>query len=178
MADTTHWQRTTWSGVQLLIRTARPDDEPILEELFRNLSPEDLRFRFLTSLSRVPAEQIQRMTHVDHQSAESWIAFLMEDQTPVATAMLASDPTGTRAEIAISVRSDHRQRGIGWEMLSFVAEQAEERGIEVIESVESRDNRAALEVQRNMDFVFEEIPGDPTVVLVSKRLGAGGEINI
>lgn len=169
----TGWQRTTWTGVEIDIRTARPDDEPILTELFRNVSPEDLRFRFLSGLSHVPPEQIRRMTHVDHETAESYIAFLRENQLPVATGMLAADPTGKRAEVAISLHADYRQRGIGWEMLSFLSEQAEARGIEVIESIESRDNRAALEVERNMDFKLESIPGDSTLVLVSKRLGSG-----
>lgn len=167
------WQRTTWTGVHLDIRPARPEDEATLTELFRNVSPEDLRFRFLSSLSRVPPEEIRRMTNVDHDTAASYIAFLADDQTPVATGMLASDPTGKRAEVAISLHADYRQRGIGWEMLSFLAEQAEERGIEVIESIESRDNRAALEVERDMDFKLESLPGDPTLVLVSKRLGIG-----
>jgi len=168
----THWQRTTRGGVQLLIRAARPEDESVLEDLFRNVSPEDLRFRFLSAVAHVSPEQIRRMTHVDHQSAESWIALLSDGETPVASALLARDPSGSRAEVAISVRSDHRQRGIGWEMLAFVAEQAKARGIEVIESVESRDNRAALQVERDMNFTFQDLPGDPTLVLVSKRLSS------
>lgn len=171
----TRWQRTTWTGVDIDIRAARPDDEALLTELFRTVSPEDLRFRFLSSLSRVPPEQIHRMTNVDHETAESYLAFLRDNlEMPVATAMLASDPTGKRAEVAISLHADYRQRGIGWEMLSFLSEQAEARGIEVIESIESRDNRAALEVERDMDFQLESIPGDPTLVLVSKRLGGEG----
>lgn len=178
MTDDT-WQRSTWTGVNFVIRAARPDDDPILEELFRNVSPEDLRFRFLTALAHVPPDQIKRMTNVDHESAETWIAFLAEDRTPVATAMLASDAARMRAEVAISVRSDFRQRGIGRELLAFVSEQAEARGIQVIESIESRDNRAALEVERDMDFTLSPVPGDPTLVLVSKHLraasGASGE---
>lgn len=168
-------QRTTWTGVQIDIRAAGPDDEPVLTELFHNVTPEDLRFRFLTGISHVPPDQIRQMTHVDHKSAETWIAFLSDNHEPVATAMLAADPTGKRAEVAISIHADYRQRGIGWELLSFAAEQAEARGIEVIESIESRDNRAALEVEQNMNFKLEAIPGDPTLVLVSKRLGPATE---
>lgn len=169
----TQWTRTTWKDIQLAIRAARPEDEPILEDLFRNVSPEDLRFRFLTSLNRVQPEVIRRMTHVDHQSAETYIAFTADTQLPVATAMLASDPEGKRGEVAISVRSDYRERGIGRELLAFVAEQAEARGLEVIESLESRSNRAALSVERDMAFTMVDIPDDPTVVLVRKELGAG-----
>lgn len=167
-----HWRRTTWTGVEIDIRTARPEDEALLTELFRNVSPEDLRFRFLSSVSRVPPEEIHRLTHVDHETAESYLAFLADDpRMPVATAMLASAPTGKRAEVAVSLHADYRRRGIGWEMLAFLAEQAEARGIEIIESVESRDNRAALEVERDMGFKTEPLPGDPTLVLVRKQLG-------
>ena len=120
MSDT-HWSRTTWKDIQLLIRTARPDDAPILEDLFHNVNPEELRFRFLTSLSKVQPEEIRRMTHVDHQSAETYIAFTADTRLPVATAMLATDTEGKRGEVAISVRSDHRDLGIGRELLAFVA---------------------------------------------------------
>ena len=124
----TRWQRTTWTGVDIDIRAARPDDEALLTELFRNVSPEDLRFRFLSSLSRVPPEQIHRMTNVDHETAESYLAFLRDNlEMPVATAMLASDPTGKRAEVAISLHADYRQRGIGSEMLMFLSELAKAR---------------------------------------------------
>lgn len=171
MSDT-HWSRTTWKDIQLLIRTARPDDAPILEDLFHNVNPEELRFRFLTSLSKVQPEEIRRMTHVDHQSAETYIAFTADTRLPVATAMLATDTEGKRGEVAISVRSDHRDLGIGRELLAFVAEQAEARGLDVIESIESRANRGALAVERDMAFTMIDIPGDPSAVLVRKELGA------
>lgn len=172
MSDT-EWTRTTWKNIPLRIRTARPDDDPVLTELFHNVNPEDLRFRFLTGLSRVRPEEIHRMTHVDHKTAETYIAFTADTGIPVATAMLAADREGKRGEVAISVRSDHRDLGIGRELLAFVAEQAEARGLEVIESIESRANRGALAVERDMAFTMIDVPGDPTVVLVRKELGAG-----
>ena len=42
----------------------------------------------------------------------------------------------------------------------------------MIESIESRANRGALAVERDMAFTMIDIPGDPSAVLVRKELGA------
>lgn len=41
-----------------------------------------------------------------------------------------------------------------------------------MESIESRENRAAIEVERDMGFTVKMDPDDPTLVLVQRKLGA------
>lgn len=164
------WSVTTRSGLKLSIRAATEGDDAILADFFHHIRAEDLRFRFLSSVKDVTAEQIRRMTHIDHKANETYIAFLDEGRAPVAAAALASDVSGERGEVAISVHADHRNRGIGWELLAFVADQATARGLKTIESIESRANHDAIELERNMGFSVESFPGDSSLVLVSKRL--------
>lgn len=42
--------------------------------------------------------------------------------------------------------------------------------VSTIESIESRENHAAIEVEEDLGFTAEFVPGDPTVVRVSKTL--------
>lgn len=51
-------------------------------------------------------------------------------------------------------------------MLHLVAAYAEAQGIRTLQAIESRDNHAAIELERAMVFVASEYPGDPTLVLV------------
>lgn len=171
MADRT-WEFVTRTGLNIVVRAAGPNDNPILDDLFHHVSPEDLRFRFLAGMKEVPPEQIREMTHVDHHTIETYIGFLDDNQTPVATAMLAREGSSGRGEVAISVRADYRGHGIGWKMLALVVEQAKAWGLKVIQSVESRANHDAIELEKNMGFTAAPYPDDPTLVLVTKKLGA------
>ena len=44
------------------------------------------------------------------------------------------------------------------------------RGIGAIESIEARDNREAIALEREMGFTARSCPGDSTLILLSKRL--------
>lgn len=159
---------TTWKGFTFRVRPATPGDEPALAELFEKVSPEDRRFRFLSSVRKVGQDFLERLTRVDHERTEDFLAF--DGDTLIASAMMAADPEGKRAEVAISIRSDHKGRGVGWCLLDHVARFAQAKGIELLESIESRDNREAIALEREMGFTATPYPGDATLVLVQKRL--------
>ncbi len=159
----------TRSGVVIHVRPVRPEDETLLSEFFALVSPEDLRLRFLGGVREVSKERLVAMTRVDHQTTENFIAF-DADKAIVATAMVACDPSMTKAEVAISVRSEDKHKGIAWEMLRHVARYAQARGVTTLESIESRENHAAIELEREQGFVVVPYPDDSTLVLIRKDL--------
>jgi GNAT superfamily N-acetyltransferase len=73
--------------------------------------------------------------------------------------------------VAITIREDFKNQGISWELLHYLADVAAARGCKAIESIERRENRAAIELERNMGFVAEPDPDDSTVMIVRKELG-------
>lgn len=162
---------TTQSGVRLNVRPAAPEDETRLGEFFANVTPEDIRFRFLSAMRRVGHEQLHELVAVDHMRTENFLAFNASGRKLLATAMLAADPSLEKAEVAIAVRADMKHCGIGWTMLQYLADYAEARGIKAIESIEYRDNREAIALEREMGFTATTCPGDATLVLVRKVLG-------
>ncbi|WBO20671.1 GNAT family N-acetyltransferase [Sphingomonas abietis] len=163
-------ERTTRSGFTFHVRTATDIDDPLLADFFAHVSEDDLRFRFLSAMPHVSEAQLRAMTHVDHRHTESFVAFTQDGSLLVATAMLACDPALAHAEVAIAIRADHKARGIGWELLHYIAGVAAARGIQTIESLESRANHAAIEVEQDSGFRMESVPDDPTVVRVVKTL--------
>ena len=159
---------TTWTGFEFRVRPATPADAPALAELFEKVSAEDRRFRFLSGVQKVGQDFLDRLTRVDHERTEDFLAF--DGDTLIATAMMAADPAGQRAEVAISIRSDYKNRGLGWTLLDHVARFAAGKGVELLESIESRDNREAIELEREMGFTATSYPGDASLVLVQKKL--------
>ena len=165
----TPWtELTTWTGFRFRVRPAAPDDGPALAEMFEKVAPEDRRFRFLSGVQKVGQDFLDRLTRVDHDRTEDFLAF--DGDRMIASAMLAADPTGERAEVAISIRSDYKHRGVGWTLLDHVARFAATKGIELLESIESRDNREAIALEKEMGFTATAYPGDATLVLVQKQL--------
>jgi hypothetical protein len=54
--------------------------------------------------------------------------------------------------------------------LSYLAKVAQSKGVKVLESIEQRDNHAAIELERHMGFTTETDPDDPTLIIVRKQL--------
>ena len=158
----------TWTGLELHVRPAGPEDEAQLAAFFAQVTPEDRRFRFLSGVETVGHSFLERLTQVDHDRTENFLAF--DGDTLIASAMLAADPAGERAEVAISVRADYKHCGVGWTLLEFAARWAAAKGCQLIESVESRDNLKALELETEMGFTSIAYPSDPCLVLVQKKL--------
>ncbi|WP_448955084.1 GNAT family N-acetyltransferase [Labrys neptuniae] len=144
-----------------------------MSDLFHHVRKEDLRFRFLSAINEVGPDWIRKMVEADHDHVETYLAFDQANGVAVATAMLVRGSEGGTGEVAISVHGDYRNRGIGWELLSFVAQEAHRRGMRRLESLESRANYDAIELERNMGFHVTPVPGDSTLALVSKELDAG-----
>lgn len=165
---------TTRTGFEFHVRPARPEDSVTVTEFFTHVTRADLRFRFLTGLTEVGPAQIVALTHVDHRWSEDFLAFTADGSTMIATAMLACDETFDHGEVAIALSKDYKGRGVGWELLAYVARFAEAKGVRVLEAIEARENHAAIELEREMGFTVEPYPGDPTLLLVSRKLAADG----
>ena len=52
------WNITTREGLQVTVRPADLEDEGLMIELFDHVSPQDLRFRFLSAIKHVSRKQI------------------------------------------------------------------------------------------------------------------------
>ena len=162
---------TTRAGVTMEVRPVRPDDEAALADFFHHVSPDDLRFRFLTGLREVGRDRLAAMTQIDYRRTMNFLAFA-EDGMLIATAMLACDPDGERAELAVSVRSDFKARGVSWTLVQHVLDYARSEGIKTVDSVESTENHAALALEREAGFAA--VPGESsgTEITVRRELAA------
>lgn len=161
---------TTRSGLVLEVRPIHPDDEFLLAQFFEHVSPEDLRFRFLTAMPHPSAEQIAAMVQVDHWGSEHLLAFDAENGDLVASAMMVADKGMHVAEVAISVAMDRKERGIGWTMLRHCADVARARQIGTLQSIESRANHAAIEVEHALGFKAKAYEDDSGLVLIEADL--------
>lgn len=170
----TNWEEgtaiTTRSGSHFHVRLAHTGDGTIIKEFFSHVSLSDLRFRFLSGIKEVSRAQIT-MLECPRPNSDSFLVFTPDQSLMVATGMLAYGADLEQGEVAIAIRADYKDQGIGWALLAHIARYAETIGLRTLEAIESRDNHAALEVERDQGFIAIEYPGDSTLMLVSRTLG-------
>ena len=164
----------TRGGIALNVRPASPDDREQVLEFLADVQPEDLRFRFMAAVR--PSEALaQTLTMVDHRDAENLLAFDEADGRLAASAMIALEGGTDVAEVAIVVRSDLKNKGIGWTMLNHACDYARIRGFRRVECMELSENRAAVEVEHELGFKSLPCPHDATLTLLSKDLDQTGQ---
>ena len=59
-----HTQTST--GIDIFVRPIRPEDAPLLVELFESLSPQSVYRRFFTPMKRLPHSMLARFTQIDY----------------------------------------------------------------------------------------------------------------
>jgi acetyltransferase len=153
----------TRTGMKVHVRPVRSDDEPLLAEFFAKVTSEDLRFRFLGGVATVGHDRLAMMTRVDYRRTISFLAFEEGQAQVAATAMLACDPDRTRAEVALTTRSDMKGRGLSWALLEHVLRYAKAERIGSVEAVEYADHEAALRMEREMGFTAVPDPDDASL---------------
>ncbi len=169
MTDTSMISRlATRSGIALDVRPATVADEAALAEFFARVSDEDRRFRFFSASDHVSHNQLEPLIHADHFRSESFLATDAASGTLVGSALLACDNQLDTGEIAVSVCQNYRGKGVGWALLDFLGNEAQRRGVRRVIAIESRDNHAAIELEREKGFTPEAFDGDPTLVVLSK----------
>lgn len=162
-------QIPTRSGQTISVRPVTPEDEGLLAEFFDRVSDEDRRFRFLTAHKHLTHEQLAPMVEVDHQGTESFVAF-DDGGAVVGHALLACDKAMDTGEIAVSVCSYWRGKGVGWALLDVLAAAGKQRGLRRVISLEDRENHAAIELEREKGFTPHAVEGDPRLIMLEKLL--------
>ena len=161
---------TTKSGFQFQVRVAHPDDEAILAALFANVTPRDLRFRFLSAVRVVSHNQIVKLVADSDRKSISFLACCPRDGTVIATGMLVMEADGTSAEVALAVRADMKQHGISWSLLRHILAHAKACGVKAVESIESADHIAAIALETEMGFESHAYDNDATLRTVRYNL--------
>ncbi len=115
----------------VLLRPIRPEDEPQHHEFISRLEPDDIRFRFFSSLRSLPHSQMARFTQIDFEREMAFIATAPngdgKDET-LGVVRIGTDPDNEKAEFAIVVRSDLKGQGLGAALLDKMIAYCRARG--------------------------------------------------
>lgn len=166
------WERTLELSPKekYLIRPIKPADITLYDDFFEKVTPEDMRFRFLSSRRRFSESALKRLTQIDYEREMAFVALEPEGGKLAAVARLASDPDGNRAEYGVLVRSDLQRHGIGHAMLDLLVEYGRSEGIEFIDGYVLSENTRMLDMCRDLGFEMKRDPDDAAIMHVSVKL--------
>jgi acetyltransferase len=157
--------RALRDGTQVALRPIRPEDEPLLQDLFAHMSREDLRLRFFVPMRELSHTLATRLTQIDYDREMALVA--QHDGATLGVARYAADPNDRRrAEFAVAVRSDWHGRGVGYLLLTRLIEVARDAGIGELFGDMLHENRPMLDMCRALGFSIAANARDPMLTTV------------
>jgi acetyltransferase len=166
------WQRhiEAKDGWRVFVRPIRPEDEPLIHELLRHVTPQDLRLRFFAPMKEFTHEFIARLTQLDYARAMAFVAFDEATGDLVGVVRIHSDSIYESGEYAILLRSDLKGRGLGWALMQLMIEYARSEGLKTISGDVLQENTVMLEMCRKLGFAIKADPVEHGLCDVKLRL--------
>ena len=156
-------------GRQLLLRPIQASDADRLRRSFKNLSPRDVRMRFMHPLKELSAEFAQKLVEINPDQAFALV--LVEAKPPEqaligAVARTAIDPDGREAEFAIVLGEEIRGLGLGRYLMEKLILWCRQRELDAIYGFILEENAAMLGLAYELGFAL----GDSDEGIVLARL--------
>lgn len=158
---------TLRDGTPVQLRPIRPEDAPALQDMIAKSDLEDLRMRFFAPMKQLPPALAARLTQIDYDREMAFVAFPEgRDDGIWGVGRLAADPDRVRAEFALLVRSDVKDRGLGLRLLQTLIEHAQRMGVRELWGEVLAENQRMLALAEHFGFTRRPVEGRPEVLEV------------
>ncbi len=153
--------RTTRSGLEILLRPVRISDEPLLKDFFYALSDQSVYRRFISARKDMPHERLQEFVVIDYASEMILLAVAQigEVEAVVGVAQYGIEPDAHTAEVALVVRDDFQNQGVGTELLTYVTLLAKRKGLLGFRAEVLVENQAMMHLFEAAGFSIEKKRG-------------------
>jgi acetyltransferase len=160
-------QATTRGLIKILIRPIRPEDAPLMTELFDSLTARSIYQRFLSPMKRLPSSMLARFTQIDYDREIALVAFREEKprEQMMGISRVIIEHNLKNAEFSVLVGDAWQGKGVGAELLKNSLRIARERGIESIWGLVLTENIQMLALARKLGFKMHRVPESNTYEL-------------
>ncbi|MDG6220161.1 MAG: GNAT family N-acetyltransferase [Candidatus Thermoplasmatota archaeon] len=151
-------KRTTSTGLEILIRPVRISDETILKDFFYSLSDQSMYRRFISVRKDMPHERVQEFAVIDYTKEIILLAVVgdEEKETVVGMGEYKLQENMHMAEVAFVVRDEYQNKGIGTELLGYLAFLAKKQGLLGFTAEVLADNKPMLYLFEKMGFEMDK----------------------
>ena len=159
-------------GREVVVRTIRPEDEPLLIAFHATHSEHTIRMRYFSLVKTLSRDSLIRLCHLDYNRELALVAVSQKDGPHITgVARYYLHPESGTAEFALIVGETWQHQGLGRHLMERLMDVARERGVHRLRGLVLRENDPMLALMEKMGFQAEDAK-QPGVVLVSKELPA------
>lgn len=150
--------KTTRSGLSLLLRPVKMGDEPLMKDFFYALSSQSMYRRFMYARMDMPHKRLQEFGVVDYADRMMILAIVKGDnrETIAAIGQYEINEKMHTAEVALVVKDEYQNMGVGHDLLSYLTRLARRRGLLGFTAEVLLENRPMLNLFKNMGFDMEK----------------------
>ena len=144
----------TTDGQHIDIRPIKPEDAPLLEAMFDELSRTSIYHRFFSPMKSLPHDMLVRFTQIDYDREIALVALDRDasEERMLGVARVIGSPGGRQGEFAVLVADPWQGRGIGLELLLRALRIVQERGMETVWGTALPENTQMAKVARRLGF--------------------------
>jgi acetyltransferase len=163
------------SGLEVLLRPIRPEDEKLWHELIASCSFESIHARFGYSFKGTTHEMGARFCFIDYDREMAIIAEVAEGDSRklIGVARLVADPAHETGEYAVLVGDDYHHQGLGLTLTEYCVEVARIWGLKRVVATTEPTNFRMLATFRHLNFELAD-DTDEKVIRASKSLDPMG----
>jgi acetyltransferase len=163
---------TTRDGRVLQLRSIEPGDVDALRRCFTRLPAEDIRRRFLHTLTELPEPMARRLCHIDPATEAAFV--LVDDHVVPAelrgVGRIFIDEATDSAEFSVLVEREWTRLGLGAELMHRLVATCRERGLAELWGYVLVENRPMLRLCSELGFTSRMVPDEPGVAQITLRL--------
>jgi len=152
--------RTTM-GIDIFVRPIRPEDAPLLVELFESLSQRSVYMRFFSPLKHLSHSMLARFTQIDYDREIALVALSESrlQEKMLGVARVINERNQKHAEFSVVVADQWQGKGIGAELLKRCLEIAKKRNIETVWGSVLAENLQMLKLGKKLGFKVSRLQG-------------------
>ncbi len=157
-------------GEEIMLRPVRPEDEPLMLELFGTLSEETSRERFFSPIKDWTHHMLTRFCNIDYDREIVIVAESKEgDRKMIRGVSSLVVGGGQISEFAVLVHDDYQGKALGLKLVDMLIGIGLEKGVEEIHGTVLTENTRMLKLLKKLSFRASLLPLGITDVTLRLR---------
>ncbi|HSW62653.1 MAG TPA: GNAT family N-acetyltransferase [Dissulfurispiraceae bacterium] len=153
-------------GTAAVFRPIKPEDEPLIAELFKTFSEKTISLRFFQRIVDLRHEQLVRICQLDYERELAFVCVVKDGDREqiIGDARVIKLPDMENAEMAVMVGDPWQGKGVGKKLCDYCIEVAREVGIKHIWMEILRMNTYMIHLSERL--FFRKVDGDEDSIRV------------
>ncbi|NLX13381.1 MAG: GNAT family N-acetyltransferase [Phycisphaerales bacterium] len=158
-------------GQEIMIRPIRPEDEPMMKDMFYSFSEQTVYLRYHGSLKTMSHNKLQVFCNVDYDTEMALVGVTgtADQEEVIGVGRYMTDAAKTSAEMAFVVRDDYQRQGLGTVLFLRLIEIGRMNGIRKFSADVLAENIGMLKIFHRSGMNVETVTEEGVVRVIMEQ---------